>query len=78
MGLCESVCITTRETEDQGRLVPEGEHSELAFWDTSRGGAGRERGGGSGWWHMCAPTADSRDVWQKPAQYCTVISLPLK
>lgn len=39
----------------QGRLVPEGEHSELAFWDTSRGWGGEGEGRGFRMVaHMCA------------------------
>ena len=38
-------------------------------------GMGREVGGGFWMENTCAPVADS---WQKPLQYCKVISLQLK
>ena len=43
---------------------------------TQRDGMGREERGGSG--NTGTPMADSRDSWQKPPQYCKVISLQLK
>ena len=39
-----------------------------------------EEGGGMGVWDgvTCTPVADYVSVWQKPPQYCKVISLQLK
>ena len=38
-------------------------------WDGERGGRGFRMG------DTCTPMADSCQVWQKPLQYCKVISL---
>ena len=38
---------------------------------------GREVGGGIGMGNTCKSIADSCHVWQKPLQYCKVISLQL-
>ena len=38
---------------------------------------GREVGGGIGMGNTCKSMADSVSVWQKPLQYCKVISLQL-
>ena len=45
---------------------------------TQRDGMGREVGGGSGWGTHVNPWLIQVIVWQKPLQYCKVISLQLK
>jgi len=55
-------------------------HSKPVHWDNPEGEDG-ERSGGGGFrmGDTCAPMADSFvNVWQKPLQYCKVISLQLK
>ena len=42
-------------------------------WDAEGGG-----GGGSGWGTHVHPWLIHVDIWQKPLQYCKVISLQLK
>ena len=42
-----------------------------------REGKGRETGGGSGWGTHVNPWRIHVNVWQKPLQYCKVISLQL-
>ena len=44
---------------------------------TKRDGMGREVGGGSGWGTHVNPCLIHVNVWQKPLQYCKVISLQL-
>ena len=44
---------------------------------TQRDGMGREVRGGIGMGNTCKSMADSCHVWQKPLQYCKVISLQL-
>ena len=44
---------------------------------TQRYGMGREAGGGSGWGTHVSPWLIHVNVWQKPLQYCKVISLQL-
>ncbi|WP_204254755.1 hypothetical protein, partial [Staphylococcus sp. GDB8P25P] len=44
---------------------------------TQRDGIGREVGGGSGWGTHVNPWLIYVNVWQKPLQYCKVISLQL-
>jgi len=41
---------------------------------TQRDGMGREVGGGSGWGIHVHPWLIHVNVWQKPPQYCKVIS----
>ena len=45
---------------------------------TLRDGIGRDVGGGSGWGTHVHPWLIHVNVWQKPPQYCKVISLQLK
>ena len=45
---------------------------------TLRDGMGRQVGGGSGWGTHVNPLLIHINVWQKPLQYCKVISLQLK
>ena len=44
---------------------------------TLRDGMGREVGGGLGWGTHVNPWLINVNVWQKPLQYCKVISLQL-
>ena len=44
---------------------------------TQRDEVGREVGGGSGWGTHANPWLIHVNVWQKPLQYCKVISLQL-
>ena len=44
---------------------------------TQRDGMGREVEGGSGWGTHANPWLSHVNVWQKPLQYCKVISLQL-
>ena len=44
---------------------------------TQRDGMGREVGGGSGWGTHVNPWLIHVNVWQKPLQYCKLISLQL-
>ena len=44
---------------------------------TQRDGMGKEAGGGSGWGTHVNPWLIHVNVWQKPLQYCKVISLQL-
>ena len=44
---------------------------------TLRDGLGREEGGRVRMGNTCTPMADSCNVWQKPPQYCKVVSLQL-
>ena len=43
-----------------------------------RDGLGRERGSGSRWGIHVHPWLIHVNVWQKPPQYCKVVSLQLK
>ena len=45
---------------------------------TQRDGMGMEVGEGSGWGTHVHPWLIHVNVWQKPLQYCKVISLQLK
>ena len=49
----------------------------ILFSQTQRDGMEREVGGGSGWGAHVNPWLIHVNVWQKPLQYCTVISLQL-
>ena len=53
--------------------------SGLVHWDDPEGwdGGGRWEGG-SGWGTHVHPWRIHKNVWQKPPQYCKVISLQLK
>ena len=44
---------------------------------TQKDGMGREAGGGIGMGNKCKSMATHVNVWQKPLQYCKVISLQL-
>ena len=53
--------------------------SGLVHWDDPEGWGGEGGGrGGSGWGTHVHPWLIHVDVWQKPPQYCKVISLQLK
>jgi len=54
-------------------------HSKPMHWDNPEGWDGEEGGrGGSGWGTHVHPWLIYANVWQKPPQYCKVISLQLK
>ena len=57
-------------------------HSKPVHWDDPEGwdgeGGGGGGGGGSGWGTHVHPWQIHVNVWQKPPQYCKVISLQLK
>ena len=53
-------------------------HSEQMRWDNPEGWQGRDVGGGSEWGTHVHPWLIHVNVWQKPPQYCKVISLQLK
>ena len=67
------------ETEHQSRLDAQDKCSGLVHWDDPEGwdGMGMEVGGGSGWGAHVNPRLIHVNVWQKPLQYCKVISLQL-
>ena len=52
-------------------------HLKLVYWDDPEGGDGEGSGGGSGWGTHVHPWRIHVNVWQKPPQYCKVISLLL-
>jgi len=53
--------------------------SGLVHWDDPEGWDGEGGGrGGSGWGTQVHPWLIHVNVWQKPLQYCKVISLQLK
>ena len=53
--------------------------SRLVHWDDPEGWDGEEGGrGSSGWGTHVHPWWIHVNVWQKPIQYCKVISLQLK
>ena len=60
-------------------LMPETGHSEPVYWNNPEGWGGE--GGGRGVWdrgthvHLWLIHVN---VWQKPPQYCNIISLQLK
>ena len=53
--------------------------SGLVHWDDPEGWGGEGGGGGgSGWGTLVHPWLIHVNAWQKPPQYCKVISLQLK
>ena len=52
--------------------------SGLVHWYDPEGWGGEGGGGGSGWGTHVHPWIIHVSVWQKPLQYCKVISLQLK
>ena len=60
-------------------MMHEAGHSKLVLWDNPEGWGreGDERGIQDGGTHV-HPRLIHVDVWQKPPQYCKVISLQLK
>ena len=65
--------ITICEIDCQSRLMHETERSGPSHWDGEGGGRGVQDGGT----HV-HPWLIHVNVWQKPLQYCKVISLQLK
>ena len=59
-------------------LMHEIGHSQLVHWDNPEGLIGKEVGGGSDQGSYVHPWLIHVNVWQKPPQYCKVISLQLK
>ena len=55
--------------------VYEARQSKPALWDNPEGGFGRAVGGGSGRGTREHPWVTHVEEWQKPPQYCKVISL---
>ena len=53
-------------------------HSGLVHWDDAEGWDGERGRRGSGWGTQVHPWLIHVNVWQKPLQYCKVISLQLK
>ena len=56
-------------------LVHEAGCSGLVCWDDPEGWDGEGGEGGSGWGTCVHPWQIHVNVWQKPLQYCKVISL---
>ena len=52
--------------------------SGLVHWDDPEGWDGEGGGGGFRMGNTCTPWLIHVNVWQKPLQYCKVISLQLK
>ena len=52
-------------------------HSKPVHWDNPEGWDGEGGGGGSGWGTYVHPWLIHVNVWQKPLQYCKVITLQL-
>ena len=50
-------------------------HSKPVHWDNPEGWDGEGGVGGSGWGTFVHPWLIHVNVWQKPLQYCKVISL---
>ena len=67
--------IIKGETDRQPRLDPSAQG--WCTGKTQRDGMGREVGGGSGWGTHVNPWLIHVSVWQKPLQYCKVISIQL-
>ena len=64
-------------TNHQQRLDAWDKCSGLVHWEDPEGWDGREAEGGSGWGTHVNPWLIHVNVWQKPLQYCKVISLQL-
>ena len=60
------------------RSMHETGHPKLVHWDNPEGWDGERGGGCSGWGTHVHPWLIHVNVWQKPPQYCKVISLQLK
>ena len=52
-------------------------HSKLVHWDNPEGGDGEAGGGRAGWGTHVQPWLIHVNVWQKPLQYCKVISFKI-
>ena len=66
-----------KQTASPG-LMHETGYSGLVRWDDPEGWDGEGGGRGSGWGTCVHPWLIHVNVWQKPLQYCKVISLQLK
>ena len=73
------MCITICEMDDHPSSMHETGHSKPVHWDNPEGwdGEGGGRGVQDGEAHV-HPWLTHVNVWQKPPQYCKVISLQLK
>ena len=67
---------TICETDRQSSMPETGRSGRTGT--TLRDGMGREVGGGFRMGDTCTPMLIHVTVWQKPLQYCRVISLQLK
>ena len=67
---------TICETDHQSSMPKTGHSGRTGT--TLRDGIGREVGGGFRMGDTCTPMLIHVTVWQKPLQYCKVISLQLK
>ena len=75
----QNIYIIKGETDDQPRLDAWDKCSDLVHWeDPERSGGERGGRGGSGWGLHVNPWLNHVNVWQKPLQYCKIISLQLK
>ena len=71
--------ITICETDDQSEFNAWNRALKASALDQPRGmGWGGRWEGGSGWGTHVHPWLIHVNVWQKPLQYCKVISLQLK
>ena len=68
--------VLGRKSEASLNCKGNSSHSKV-HWGDPDGGMGREAGGGSGWGAHVNPWLIHANVWQKPLQYCKVISLQL-
>ena len=69
--------IIKGETDHQPMLDARDKCSGLCTGKTQRDGVGRDAGGGIGMGNTCKSMMIHVNVWQKPLQYCKVISLQL-
>ena len=70
----QSIYIIWGETDHQPRLDAKDKCSGLVHWEDPEGWDGEQ---GSGWGTHVNPWLIHVNVWQKPLQYCKVISLQL-
>ena len=65
------------ETDHHPRLDAGAKCSGLVHWEDPEGWDGEGSGGGSGWGTHVNPWLIHVNVWEKPLQYCKVISFQL-